>query len=110
MRSILGRRRIRGSLTAFVVLAAFFVVPALAGAATFTVNTTADNPPGPNECQGSPGDCSLRQAIDMANGESGADTVVLPAGHYGLTIEQTGGTPGDSGDLNAEGELTIEGA
>lgn len=110
MRSIFGRRRIRGGLTAFFVLVAFFVAPALAGAATFTVNTTADNPPGPGECEGVAGDCSLRQAIDMANGEPGADTVVLPAGHYGLTIEQTGGTPGDSGDLNAQGELTIEGA
>lgn len=100
----------RGALAVLFALVAFAAVPALASAGTFTVNTTQDNPPGPGECEGVAGDCSLRQAIDMANGEPGPDTVVLPAGNYGLTIEPTGGTPGDSGDLNVGGELTIEGA
>lgn len=99
-----------GGVAVLFALVAFALFPALAGAATFTVNTTADNPPAPGECEGAAGDCSLRQAIDMANGEAGPDKVVLPAGAYALTIEPTGGTPGDSGDLNVLGELTIEGA
>jgi hypothetical protein len=111
MRSIRVRRGTKGGLAVLLVLAASSAVPPLAAAAvTITVNTTADNAPGPGQCEGAAGDCSLRQAIDVANGEPGADTVVLPAGEYDLTIEPAGGTPGDSGDLNVGGELTIDGA
>jgi CSLREA domain-containing protein len=110
MPSIFSRRIRRGGLAALFVLAAFAAVPALAGAATVTVNTTADNPPGPGQCEGVAGDCSLRQAIDVANGEPGSNRVIVPAGHYTLTIEPTVGDDNDSGDLNVKGEVTIEGA
>src|SRR5690349_4727925 len=45
-------------------------------AATYTVNTTADNATSPTECSGAAGDCSLRQALDKA---VSGDTVVVPA-------------------------------
>jgi hypothetical protein len=51
------RRGLRGGLTALFTFAALAAVPALAGAATVTVNTTADNPPAPAECVGAGGDC-----------------------------------------------------
>jgi hypothetical protein len=105
------RRRLKnGGLAALFVLAAFAAVPALASAATVTVNTTADNAPAPGQCEGAAADCSLRQAIDVADGEPGSTTVVVPAGQYDLTVEPTGSDDNDSGDLNVKGEVRIEGA
>ena len=87
-----------------------------AGAATITVDSTADDLSlGPN------GTCTLREAIIAANTDApvdgcaaggGADTVVLPAGTYFLSIPVRSGTqdtPG-TGDLDVAGYLTIEGA
>jgi Right handed beta helix region len=93
---------------AFVALLAFAGV---ASAATYSVNTTADQAPSPAACSGAPGDCSLRQAIFKAdfNGEE-SDTIVVPAGHYGLTIEP-GSEDTETGDLDiTDGAVTIEGA
>jgi hypothetical protein len=58
------------------VVAGCLAFPAVSLAATSTVNTTADNPPGGGECSGVPGDCSLRQALDKA---ASSDTVSVPA-------------------------------
>jgi hypothetical protein len=88
-----------------------FAFSGVASAATYTVNTTADQAPSPSACSGVAGDCSLRQAIFKAdfNGEE-SDTIVVPAGHYGLTISP-GGEDTETGDLDvAEGEVRIEGA
>ena len=65
------------------------------------------------------GNCALREAIIAANGDSavdncpagtGADTIILPAGTYSLTV----GTPNEDlangGDLDILGSLTIVGA
>ncbi len=104
------RRSVRAALSAVFALVALAALPAIASAATVTVNTTADNAPAPGQCEGVAGDCSLRQAIDVANGEPGPNKVVVPAGDYALTIEPTGGTDNDSGDLDVSGEVTIEGA
>ncbi len=84
----------------------------VAHAATITVNTTADE-------LNTDGDCSLREAIYAANIDSavdactagsGADTIVVPAGTYTLTIPPDG-TPNDGwdGDLDVFGDLTIDG-
>lgn len=84
-------------------------IPALAGAATYTVNTTADQAPSLSECSGAAGDCSLRQAVDKANTAAGEDRIVLPAGNYALTIQGAG--EDEQGDLDVtEGELRIDGA
>lgn len=101
----------RGHFAASCVVFALLAMPALAGAATFEVNTTSDNPPSPGECQGTAGDCSLRQAIDAADVAGGANTITLPAGEYALTLEPQGGDGIESGDLNVTaGSLTINGA
>ena len=97
---------------AFAVCAVLAVVPALAGAAIYTVNTTADNPPSPAACQGAPGDCGLRQAIERANNFEGGDTIVLPAGHYVLTLKGDEENEDLTGDLDvvAGSEVAIQGA
>lgn len=104
-------RALRGSAAVLFAFAVLAVVPALAGAATFTVNTTADQAPAVGECLGSAGDCSLRQAIDAANVAGGPNTIVLPAGTYALTIEAATPDEIENGDLNVtDQELTIRGA
>lgn len=63
--------------------------------------------------------CSLREAIRAANTDSevdgcpagsGADTIILPAGTYQLTISGSGDDGGYSGDLDVWSDLTINGA
>ena len=88
---------------------------AAARAGTITVNTTADTLSGPG--------CSLRAAITAANnhaatggcpaGTNGADTIILPAGTYTLTIANAGGVNEDAnatGDLDILESLIIQGA
>ncbi|MGZ6643248.1 MAG: choice-of-anchor Q domain-containing protein [Solirubrobacteraceae bacterium] len=78
-----------------------------ARAATFTVNTTADNAPVAAECAGAAADCGLRQAVDKANQTPGDDTVSLPAGHYTLTIAGSGEDLDQTGDLDVAGPDAI---
>jgi len=78
-----------------------------AGAATFTVTTTAD------VVDAGDGVLSLREAIGGANVSAGADEIVLPAGVHTLTIPGTGGNYDNAdGDLDHldSGQLTIRGA
>jgi hypothetical protein len=103
------RRDLRTLVSALFVLVVLAALPAIAGAATLTVNTTADHAPSVSECGGMAGDCGLRQAVDKADTSVGPDTIVVPAGHYLLTIPGSGGD--EVGDLNVtEGELTVQGA
>ncbi len=86
-----------------------------ARAATIAVDSTADDlDQGPN------GNCTLREAVIAANTDapvdgcaagSGADTIVLPAGTFLLTIPHpanTTDTP-EVGDLDITSDVTIEG-
>lgn len=109
---------IRGSMAGWAAAAAIVALVARSTslAATIAVTSTADDLDlGPN------GDCTLREAILAANGDvavdgcaagSGADTIVLPAGRYTLTIPR----PADDsdsplvGDLDIASDLTVEGA
>src|ERR1043166_2278639 len=71
-----------------IIVAAVVSSRQVVAAATFTVDTTADLPdvtPGDGICGSAGGSCTLRAAVEEANALSGADTVVLPAGHYRLT-------------------------
>jgi hypothetical protein len=80
-------------LTAACSLGGLVLVPAgPASASTITVNTTADGVPG-----------SLRAAIDLANATPGPDTILVPPGHYTLTVA------GNDEDNNATGDLDIKG-
>lgn len=103
---------LRLAALALVACATFAGFPAIAAAAQITVNTTADEAPFPGECQGVAGDCSLRQALNVANNASEPDTIVLPAGTYNLTIKGSGENEGMTGDLDVfEGqEVAIQGA
>ena len=81
-------------------------------AATISVNTTTDE----NNVDG---DCSLREAIIAANTDtavdacpagSGADTIVVPAGTYLLSLTPSGSNDATSGDLNITADLTLNGS
>jgi CSLREA domain-containing protein len=63
--------------------------------AVISVTTTAD------EVKPNDGLVSLREAISQANADTAADTIVLPAGLYQITI------PGANEDLNATGDFDI---
>lgn len=67
--------------------ASIFVLGSMAASAdtTFVVNSTADDSdisPGDGVCQTSASVCTLRAAIEEANGLAGEDTVEIPGGIY----------------------------
>jgi CSLREA domain-containing protein len=64
------------------------------------------------------GNCSLREAIQAANTDQpvdacpagfGADTIVLPAGVYTLTVPGTAENANQTGDLDIDSDLSIVG-
>lgn len=75
-------------------------------AATFQVTKIADT----NDGDCSITDCSLREAIVAANSASGEDTVILPAGVYGLSIAGKEEDESATGDLDIRDNLTLQGA
>ena len=80
--------------------------------ATFTVNSTVDAVdanPGGGTALTATGQITLRSAIQEANALAGADTIVLPAGTYLLTIAGTGENGAATGDLDITDDLTITG-
>lgn len=100
------------------VLAGIFVCvatgyPGVANALTFIVNSTldaVDAVPGNGICATAGGACTLRAAVQEANGLPGADVILLPAGTYLLTIGGAGEQAGATGDLDITSSLTINGA
>ncbi len=84
---------------------AFPVNAALAAPAlTFTVNSTADThdaSPGNGICADGGGHCTLRAAVEEANALAGDDTITLPAGTYGLTLDSY---------INVTTNVTVNGA
>ncbi|HEX6386435.1 MAG TPA: CSLREA domain-containing protein, partial [Anaerolineae bacterium] len=104
-------RIIPALLFVFVVLST--QVPATQGAQTFTVNSTADAVdanPGDGVCATVVAECTLRAAIQEANGLAGADTITLPAGTYVLALAGANEDAAATGDLDITGDLTINGA
>lgn len=91
-----------------------FLAPGQGQAATFTVNSTADVAGLAANCvAGGAAQCTLRSAIQAANASAAADTIVLPAGTYTLTIPGRNENAAATGDLDiivAGGPLTISGA
>jgi CSLREA domain-containing protein len=88
---------------AMLTLALFALSDNLAHANTITVTTTNDE-------LNSDGDCSLREAVQAANGDvavdacaggNGVDYITLSSGTFALSI------PGDREDANATGDLDI---
>ena len=96
------------------VVSACLMCAATAGAATYTVTSTADEAaidPAVN-CLTVDGSCTLRSAVQAADAAGGANTIVLAGDTYTLTIPPSGSS-GDAGtgDLDVTGgQLTISGA
>jgi len=94
------------------LIAALIIVstPGFAAAATFVVNSTADAvdaAPGDGACATAGGACTLRAAVQEANGpgqygEGRVNTITLPAGTYVLTIPGQS-EPASAGDLDVIG-------
>jgi CSLREA domain-containing protein len=97
------------------VLAASLVFAAsrLQASGPFMVNSTADqidDNPGDGSCHTSFDSCTLRAAVMEANKSSGA-VIVLPAGHYELSLPPTCTNDSDAcGDLNVTASMMITGA
>jgi len=75
-----------------------------------TIEDGADASAADAICATPPGTCTLRAAIQTANAIPGADSIVLPAGTYGLRVGFGGEDAAAGGDLDvAPGDLTITG-
>lgn len=105
MRSLSHMRCLVALLTLLVIAASFAFGQATAAPQTFTVTKTADTADG--VCGA---DCSLREAISAANANPGADTIILPAGTYALTLTTTLEDDNADGDLDIRDDLTLIGA
>jgi CSLREA domain-containing protein len=93
-----------------VAVTAVFIAPV--HATDITVTTTADE-------VNSDGDCSLREAVIAANGDTavdacpagnGADTIILPAGEFIFSLAGSSENGALTGDLDILDDLTIIGA
>ena len=82
-----------------------------AEAATYVVNSTADD--GTGTCSPSPGECTLRDAVTTANGDGMPDTVELSGVSGTIALAQGVIEITDSADLNINGPgpgtLTVSG-
>lgn len=97
-------------LLGVVAVTAVFISPVFA--TDITVTTTDDE-------VNSDGDCSLREAVIAANGDTavdacpagnGADTIILPAGEFIFSLAGTSENAALTGDLDILDDLTIIGA
>jgi hypothetical protein len=108
MRSVLRMGTLGATLLLMLVLAC------AASAATYTPGTEEDQTPAtPADCVAdapASADCSLREAIEAANGTSANDVVEVPAGNYVLdpTIDSSHGLTIADGSVG--GHLLIHGA
>ena len=71
-----------------------------------TVTKSADTNHGACETT----DCSLREAVIAANAYPGPNTIILPAGVYTLSLPGANEFAAATGDLNINGDLTLQGA
>lgn len=74
-----------------------------------TTEDTVDANPGNGVAEDAQGNTSLRAAIQEANALAGAQTIVLPAGTYALTLFGVDEDAAVSGDLDITDDLTIQG-
>ncbi|MCB1055244.1 MAG: right-handed parallel beta-helix repeat-containing protein [Acidobacteria bacterium] len=93
-----------------IVLLLFFVASANAADTDFSDGITVDSTtdavdvlPGDGICASAANACTLRAAVQEANVTAGADTILLPAGTYTLTLV----APFEAGDDASVGDLDI---
>ena len=90
-----------------VIAAGVWLLAAPAWAATFTVDSTGDDPdasPGDGTCATAGGACTLRAAIDEANAHPDADTIAFDIAGSGVhTIVPAGGLPSITAPLTIDG-------
>jgi CSLREA domain-containing protein len=94
-------------------LALLLAVAPLAGAATFTVNSTFDDvdaAPGDGTCATAGAVCTLRAAVQEANASPGFDDVTLPAGVFALNRLGADEDAAATGDLDVTQALNVTGA
>lgn len=117
------RRRVRlnGALAGrhfFVpacIILALSGAPGAASALTFIVNSTADTPDFAinSVCDDGTGHCTLRAAVEEANGNPGADTINFDSTIDGmpivLTLHGAGEDAAATGDLDITDDVTIDG-
>lgn len=105
--------RLLGAVYASVATAALLLSTS-ALAATFTVDSVmdiADANPGDGVCETAPGSgiCTLRAAIQEANGLPGSDRIELPAGTYTIALQGTNEDAGATGDFDVLDDAEISG-
>ena len=81
----------------------------------FTVNSLVDQVDaviGDGLCETAPGNmvCTLRAAVQESNALPGRDRIILPAGHYMLTLPGITENASATGDLDISDDLDITGA
>src|SRR5438067_215924 len=77
---------------------------------TFHVNTTLDTVAVDlHSGKDAASHISLRSAVQAANTQGGANTIILPGGTFTLTIAGPGEDAAARGDLDLKGNLTIAG-
>jgi CSLREA domain-containing protein len=100
--------RLIGTLAASLLVTAALALPAAADGALLQVTKQADTADGTCDA-----DCSLREAVILANSTPDNDTIVLPAGTFTLTIpgvDEDASATGDLDVLQAGGELAVVGS
>jgi CSLREA domain-containing protein len=111
--STLPRKRKPTAVLVFAVLVAILAAPSVGRASTFTVNSTLDDvdaTPGDGICATSCSICTLRAAIMEANALAGADTIIVPAGTYTLSLPGANEDLAETGDLDITSTIIIQGA
>src|ERR1700741_4807657 len=106
------------AIASFAILALSLLAPALSEAQgpvrpAIEVTSTADAPdtsPGQGTCRTSGGLCTLRAAIQEANGLMGPDVIEIPAGTYEIEIPVVNEDFPSTGDHDIADSVTIRGA
>lgn len=105
----------RAGLLAGAAVGAFALAPSAAQAANFEVNTLADTAPDPSPgaCTTDPNGCTLREAVNDANGSSAADAITFQSGLSGtITLSALGQlqfTDPNGLSIDGGGVITISG-
>ena len=77
---------------------------------TVPIDIAVDQFDDPNPVTCTPGSCSLREAVQLANAQIGPNRIVLPAGSYTLSRAGANENANSTGDLDVTDDLVLVGA